>query len=128
MKSLMLKTNLLVAGLFMPLLAWAQEPVTVGEAGSLLKPIYDAFASGSYLLGASGLTLILVFAFRKYVMNAIGLGVGALPLVSAIVGVLSGLAVSVWGGATGAEAAMAMLAGPAAGMLWDSLFKYFFKK
>jgi hypothetical protein len=128
MKSLMVRTQLWMAGLFMPLFAWAQEPETVAGAGSMLKPIWDAIGNGSYLLAGAGITLILVFVFRKYVMDKIGLGSGVLPLVSAVLGVISGLAVSVWGGANGGEAAMAMLSGPAAGMLWDAVFKYFFKK
>lgn len=128
MKSLVLRSKLMLAGLFMPLLAWAQEPETIGEATSMLQPIWDMFAQGKYLAAGAGVTLVLVFVFRKYVMGKLGLGTGILPLVSAVLGVVSGLAVSVWGGASGGEAAMAMLSGPAAGMLWDAAIKYFFNK
>jgi hypothetical protein len=128
MKSLINRTQIFFAGLFMPLFVWATEPGTVGEATGMLAPIWEAIKNGKYLLAGAGVTLVLVFAFRKFLMDKLGLGTGVLPLVSAGIGILSAIASSLWLGASLPEAGMAVLAGPAAGLLWDAVIKYFVKK
>lgn len=128
MKSLVIKSQILLAGLFLPLFAWAQAPESIEQVTGMLQPILALISNGNYLAAAAGITMILVLGFRKLVMPRLGLGVGVLPLVSAVIGVLSGAMVSVYGGATLTQGALAMLAGPAAGLLWDAVIKYFVKK
>jgi hypothetical protein len=125
-----MKALVLLSGVFAPLFVWAQvtQPETVEEAVGLFQPLWDAIGNGQYLAAGAVITMIIVFAFRKWLMPKLNLGSGVLPIVSAFVGILSGAAVSVAGGADAGQAAMAVLSGPMAGMLWDSLFKYFFKK
>jgi hypothetical protein len=87
-----------------------------------------ALKSGNFLLAGSLVTLLLVFAIRKYVFPKINIGDGALPIVSIILGMFVGSAGAIIGGATAPQALLAVLSGPLASSLWSSLLKYFFKK
>jgi|LakMenE18May11ns_1017448.scaffolds.fasta_scaffold9953450_6 hypothetical protein len=105
--------------------AFAQEPESVEQAVGLLGPIWELIAKGEYLAAGAGITLILVFAFRKYALPKLKIGPGVLPLLAAGLGIVVGVAVSLYGGAKLDEAALAVLSGPAAMALWSALIKYF---
>ena len=110
------------------LMAQALEPDSIDQAIRMIPTLMEAFQQGKFLAAGAGVTLISVFGFRKFILPKIPLGTGVLPLVSALLGVASGVAVSVMGGAAPTQAALAILSGPVASTLWDSLFKFFFNK
>lgn len=108
--------------------AMGQEPGSLPEAFNLLAPIIELIGNGKYLAGGAGITLILVYLFRAYVMPKLKVGPGALPLIAAGLGVVVGLAASLFGGAKLEEATLAVLSGPAAMALWSAVIKYFLPK
>lgn len=114
-------------GLMFTCLAFAQaEPSTIEGAVGLLPAIYAAVKSGNYLLAGASLTLVLVFVVRQYLLPKLSVSASALPVISIVIGILSGAAVSVVGGATLSQAALAMLSGPLASSLWSTAIKYLF--
>lgn len=102
--------------------------ITTDQALTAFKVLTEAVQNGQYLLAAAALTLIMVVLFRKLLMPRLGLKAGVLPLVSAILGCLTGGSLAILAGANAQQATMAVLAGPLASTLWDALAKYFFKK
>jgi hypothetical protein len=92
------------------------------------KIVVELYKDGKILGAAAGLTLILVFLFRKFLMARLKLKPGVLPLVSLLLGALAGWASAVLAGATAGQAALALLAGPVASQAWDIIVKYFFPK
>ena len=130
-----------LVSIFLPMVAIAQatpsptsvapivtEPVSVDQALGMGGLLLELFKSGQYLAAAALLTLVGVFLVRKYVLPKIGLKPGVLPIVSAVLGVLSGSAVALASGAPKDAAVLALLAGPAASQMWDALIRYFFAK
>lgn len=125
--------------LFAPLLTWAQDvvakipevvasPDSIEQALQIMPVIMELFHNGQYLAMSAGIVMILVFGIKKYLLKRLKLGNGVLPLISAGLGVAVALSLSIFMGANVQQACLAMLAGPAAGNLWDSVVKYFFKK
>lgn len=118
----------------LPMITLAQEliqpgePQDINEVVTLLGTVIKYFKEGQYLLGGAALTLILVFAFRKFVMPKMKLKAGVLPLISAVTGCLVGVSLAILAGATATQALLSVGAGPLASTLWDALIKYFFKK
>ena len=110
----------------MTALAQVAEPVQVDQAVGLLPQILADITGQKYLLAGALITLVLVFIIKQYALPKLNLSTAVLPLASAVIGVISGYAVSIAGGATAGQAAVALLSGPAASALWDVLLKYLF--
>lgn len=103
-------------------------PTEIGKVVGFFPVLIAAWKSGQWLMVGAVLSLMLTFAFRKFLLPSLKLGSGVLPLVSAALGVIAGVGAAIIGGADMASASMAVLSGPLASTLWDSLVKYFFKK
>lgn len=86
------------------------EPKNIGEAVQAIPEIVKAFQSGDYLLGASLIIMLLVFAIRLFWKS---LPKAAAPWVSIGIGVVSGMA-SAW--ASGSSWWQGLLMGLAAGL------------
>lgn len=125
--------------LFLSLPSWGQdavvslapkiaEPVEVQDAVGFLPAILSAVKNGQYLLGGALVTMVLVFLAKRFVLPKARLGTGVLPILSAFLGILSGVGLAIANGAPMEAAALAVLSGPLASQLWDSIVKYFFKK
>lgn len=110
--------------------AFAQvtEPGSVDQAVGMLPGIIAAFQTAKPLLGCALIVLILVFVIKQYILPKLNVSTSILPWVSVVLGILSAIAVGVSGGASPAQAAMAMLSGPAASSFWDMILKYFAPK
>lgn len=110
-------------------LAFAQqapsEPQSIQEAVGYLAPLYGFAKAGQWPMAAACLVMVLVFAFRQYLLPKIGLTTKVLPLVSALLGVLVAVAGPVFVGVSPESAAMAVVSGPMASVLWQAVFKYF---
>lgn len=115
----------------LPMVSVAEEYVGPGnmeEALRFLPVILEALRSGNYLVAGAAVALILTFLARKYLLPKMGLGNGFLPVISALVGLIAGVGLAIVGGASADAAMLAVMSGPLASVLWDALFKYFFKK
>jgi hypothetical protein len=108
----------------LPALAQAVDP----DPLSYIGVIWAAIQSGQYLAAGAGVTLILVLLIKKYLLPKLGLGSGILPVVSIVLGIVSGVGMAIMGGAPLGAAIAAAFSGPVASSLWDALIKYFFKK
>lgn len=105
-----------------------EAPEEVGDIVGFLPALVGAYKNGAWTLFGALIALILTFVIRKFVLPVVKLGSGVLPLVSAILGIVAGVGLAVANGASAQAASMAVLSGPLASTLWDSLIKYFFKK
>lgn len=126
-----MKRILFLGALLAPVLAYAQtyaEPTDLSGAAAFLPAIIAAVKSGSWLFAGSGIALVVTFAIKKYLLPKIGAGNGWLPIVSALVGMLGGVGLAVVNGASLHAASLAVLSGPLASTLWESVVQYFFKK
>jgi branched-subunit amino acid transport protein AzlD len=108
--------------------AQAAEPGSVDQAVGLLPQILANISQGKYLLAGALITLVIVFIVKQYVLPKVNLSTGALPLISLVVGALSAVALGISGGATPAQAALALLSGPTASALWDIVIKFMVPK
>jgi hypothetical protein len=122
----MISTLFLTGCMALPALAQIVPPIE--DPVGYLPALWLAIQNGQWLVVGAIVTLILVLLFKKLVLPKIGLGTGILPIVSAIIGVVTGVGLAIMGGAPLAAAAAAVFSGPLAGLLWDALVKYFFKK
>lgn len=104
------------------------EPEQAQDALGFLPAIVEAFKSGHYLMAGALISLVVTFVLRSYVLPRLKLNDGLLPILSAAIGLLSGVGLAVANGATLNEATLAVFSGPLASMLWSSSIKYFFKK
>jgi hypothetical protein len=101
------------------------EPGSVGDAFTMLPTILALFKSGKSLMAAAGIVLILVYLIRQYVLPKLNLSTKALPLVAALLGLVTGPLVAIWLGGSAQEALLAALSGPVASTIWQALLKYF---
>jgi hypothetical protein len=122
----------LYLALFAPLFAWAQAavdvPTDLNGVAAFIPALLQAIKSGNWLLFGAFVSLILTYALRTYVLPKMGVGSGALPWISLVIGAVAGIGGAVAGGATLGAAAMAALSGPLASTLWDMVFQYFLPK
>jgi hypothetical protein len=125
---------LLLGALLFPMSLWAEgnavvlEPESLEEALRFIPVILEALSSGNYLVMGAAISLVLTFLVRRFVLPKMGLGNGFLPVVAALLGMLAGVGGAILGGADMQSAVLAVMSGPLASVLWDSFFKYFFKK
>lgn len=103
-------------------------PSDLNVVVGFIPVLMAAWKNGQWLLVGAVLSLILTFAFRKFLMPSLKLGSGVLPLVSAGLGVVAGVGAAIVGGAELMPAVLAVFSGPLASTLWDSAVKYFFRK
>lgn len=112
-----------------PSVLWAaqaiSEPSSLEEVGQLVPMFFSLAQEGKWLMVGALATLVIVFALKKYFFTKISNS--ALPWVSIAVGILSAIAISLLSGASLKEAAMALMAGPTASMIWTLLAKHLFK-
>jgi hypothetical protein len=99
------------------------NPQTVDEALTMLNVIVKLFQEGQYLLAGAALTLVLVFIFRRFFMHK--LSTKALPLISIVTGLVTGISLAILSGASPTQALLASLSGSVASSLWDAGLKYF---
>lgn len=104
------------------------EPGSPADVAAFLPALIQAAKQGNWLLVGAIVALILTFLTRKLLLPKLKLGHGALPLISAVIGVVAGVGIAIVGGANLNEASFAVLSGPLASTLWDAAVKYFFKK
>ena len=104
------------------------EPNSVPDALGVVPVLVEAYRNGNYLLAGALISLVLTFVIRAFVLPKLKLGHGVLPLLSALIGMISGVGLAIANGAPLEAAAMAILSGPLASSFWDSLLKYGFKK
>lgn len=125
--------------LFLSFPSWAQdavvsiapkfsEPDGFVEAVKLLPVIMNFVKNGQFLAAGGAVTLVLVYLIKRYVLPRTKLNTGVLPLVSAALGVFVGVGIALASGAGMVPAMLAVMAGPAASVFWDSLAKFFFPK
>lgn len=103
-------------------------PSDLNVVVGFIPVLIAAWKNGQWVLVGAILSLILTFAFRKFLMPSLKLGSGVLPLVSAVLGVVAGVGAAIVGGAELMPAVLAVFSGPLASTLWDAAVKYFFKK
>ena len=120
-------TLFLTACASLPALAQVAAPAD-GDIVGYIPAIWLAIQQGNWLLAGAGVTLILTLLVKKFLLPKIGVGNGVLPIVSAVLGIVSGVGMAILGGAPLGAAAAAVFSGPLASMLWDAVVKYFFKK
>ena len=102
-----------------------KEPGSLQDVAQLLPLLLEFGKSGKWLLFGAALTMVLVFVLRQYVLPKLGLTTKVLPLVSAVLGALVGVAGPLLMGADPKAALLAVLSGPVASTLWQAVFKYF---
>lgn len=125
-------------GIFLtPLIAFAQAvpspspiaaPVDPNSVVGMLPAIMNMIHNGQYLALGGVITLIVCFVLNQYVLPKIGLGPAVVPLLSTIIGVLSGVGLAVANGGSPMSAALAVLSGPLATHLWEGFAQYLFSK
>lgn len=99
------------------------------DVTATIQSIAQALAEGKKVVAVSGAILILVYLFRKYFFDKLGLGSGILPYISIILGVIMGLLSNIVAGVSPGEAAkIALISGPSASILWNSIFKLVMNK
>jgi hypothetical protein len=114
--------------MLLPLVASAQEAVDP-NMNQVVDAIFQAFSAGKVVAGVSGIVLILVFLFRKYLLPRLGLGNGILPYLAIILSAVIGLLGSILGGMEPSSAAQVILfSGPGAIAFWDAMIKLVTKK
>lgn len=126
-----LKFTLFVLLSFLGFAAFAEAvlpPESVEQAIGFLPILIEAFKNSNWLAFGAGVSLILTFIAKQYVLPKLNLGNGLLPLVSAGVGVIAGVGGAVLAGSTVEAALLAVLSGPLASTIWDAVAKYFFAK
>lgn len=101
------------------------EPQSPADIIGMLPTLLSFVQQGKWLLVGALITLVLVWAIRQYVLPKLGMGSASLPMVSALLGVVVGLAVSVLGGASPSAALLAVMSGPLASTLWGAIVKFF---
>lgn len=102
-----------------------KEPTSFEEISQLIPMFFQFASEGKWLMFGSLATLVIVFALKKYFIPK--LSNNALPWVSLGVGVLSAFAITLLTGASPKEAALALMSGPTASMLWTLIAKHIFK-
>lgn len=105
-----------------------KEPEQVTDALKMIPVILGALKDGNYLLAGAFCSLVLTFLSRRFVLPKLKLGPGILPILSAVIGCVSGVGIAIAAGANVSQASLAVLSGPLASTLWDSVIKYAFKK
>lgn len=106
--------------------AAVQEPVNLNDVAQLIPTLVGFAKNGQWLLFGALLSMVMTFMIRQFVLPKISLGAGVLPLVSGVLGVLSGVGGAVYMGATPIAALLAVMSGPAGSWLWSALAKHFF--
>lgn len=113
---------------FGTLWAIAQDaaPADPQAALGMIAQVFILIKGGNAVMGAGGLVLILVWAFRAFAMPKINMSSAWLPWISLGLGALVGIASSVLGGMDPKQAAeIALLSGPVASKFWSSVVKNF---
>jgi hypothetical protein len=103
-----------------------QEPQNLDQALGFLPTVLSFFKNGQWLLLGASLTLVLVFAIKKYLLAKWNVPSGVVPFISAGLGIAVGVAGAVLGGASPQAALLAVLSGPLASAMWSSGVKYLF--
>lgn len=106
----------------------ANEPQSLDQVVNLLAPIVTFVKNGQYLAAGAAVTLVLVFGFKTFILPRLSLTSAILPLLSAVLGLITGLSIAILGGANFLQAMIAMGSGPAASLLWDSVIKLILAK
>ena len=117
--------------MFFPSILFAQDivqPEHIEDALQFLPVLMNAIKTSNWLLAGSLVSLIVTFTVRKYLLKRMKLKTGVLPIVSSVVGCFAGVSLAIINGADIHSASLAVLSGPLASTLWDSIIKYFFNK
>lgn len=138
MKSILAKISLSMVVLFSFIPAFAQvaspspapiaAPVDANSAVQLFSVLANFAHNGQYLLMGGVITLILCFILNQYILPKLNLGGAIVPLISPIIGILSGVGLALANGASPLAAALAVMSGPLAGHAYESIFQYFVAK
>lgn len=136
MKSILAKISLSMVVLFSFIPAFAQvaspapiaAPVDANSAVQLFSVLANFAHNGQYLLAGAAITLIICFILNQYILPKLNLGGAIVPLVSPIIGIISGVGLALVNGASPMAAALAVLSGPAAGHIWEMIGQYFVAK
>lgn len=114
----------------LPVLAMAQvvAPVDPGSAVGLIPVLLNFLSTGQYLAMGAVITLIVCFILNTYILPKLNASSGWTPIIGSLVGALSGVGLAVANGGTLGAASLAVLSGPLATHLWESVVQYFFQK
>lgn len=99
------------------------------DLNHLSDAMLSALGQGKLVVVGAIVVLFLVHVFRKFLMPKLKLGTGFLPYLSIILGLIVGVCSDLINGVSASQAAqIALLSGPGASMLWNSVFKLVAKK
>lgn len=101
------------------------EPDSLEKAIGFIPTIIEAAKSSNWLLFGGLVALVLTFVVKKYVLPKVNLGTGVLPWVSIVLGLLAGVGGAVAAGAKLEAALLAVLSGPLASTIWETIVQYF---
>jgi hypothetical protein len=116
---------------FLPLMVFAQtsvpvtDPTDLGGALGFLPTIWAASSHGQWLLAGAFLSIVLTFLVKQYLLPRLNIGNGILPIVSIVIGVVSGAGLAVANGSSLLAAVLATMAGPLGSSLYEAIVKYF---
>lgn len=99
-------------------------PVSADSAISMIGTVLSLVHNGGYLAAAGVLTLIICWALNVYVLPKLSLGPALVPILSSVIGALSGLGLALANGANLQQATLALMAGPLATHLYEGAAQY----
>lgn len=102
------------------------EPQSLEQALGFFPTLLQFLQNGQWLLFGATVTMLGVFAIKKYLLAKWDVPRGAMPFISAGLGIFVGVSGAILGGANAQAAVLAVLSGPLASAFWSSGLKYFF--